>query len=59
MIASLFLAGPTSSEPPKHLPHALIAVLKYAHGIPVIAGLLIIVFLVCYAFFKLAHMHPA
>ena len=56
MLASLFLADPAPSEAPKHLPHLLIPLLKLGHGVPVIAGLLIIVAAVSYAFFKLAHM---
>jgi len=57
MIASILLAGP--SEPSKHIPHALIPVLKFGHGVPVIAGLLFIVLVVCYAFFKLSQFRSA
>lgn len=57
MITSILLAGP--NEPSKHIPHALIPVLKFGHGVPVIAGLLIIVLAVCFAFFKLGQFRSA
>lgn len=53
MIASLFLADPSE---PKHIPHALIPVLRFGHGVPVIAGLLLVLLLVCFAFFKLSQI---
>jgi hypothetical protein len=59
MNASLFLAGPTSSQPSKHLPHALIPLLKFAHGVPAITGLLLIVLLVFYTVFKLSQIRSA
>lgn len=59
MIASLFLVGLSASEPQKHIPHALLPLLRSSHRIPVIAGLLLIVLLVFYAFFKLAQMRPS
>ena len=59
MPASLFLAGSAPSEAPKHIPHLLVPLLKFAHGVPAIVGLLVIVLLVSYAIFKLAHMRPA
>jgi hypothetical protein len=57
MIASLFLAGP--SEPSKHIPHALIPLLRFGHGVPVMACLLAVVLLLCYAVFKLSQMRSA
>jgi hypothetical protein len=51
MIASLVLANPTDS---KHIPHALIPVLKFGHGVPLIAGAVLILLVVVFAFFKLA-----
>jgi len=53
MIASLLLANPSDS---KHIPHALIPVLRFGHGVPLIAGLLLVVLLVAFAFFKLAQL---
>ena len=59
MSASLFLAAPPPSEAPKHILHLLVPLLKFGHGVPAIAGLLVVVLLVSYPFFKLAHMRPA
>ena len=59
MIASLALASLISSEPPQHLPHALVSLLSFHHGMPALAGLLVIVLLVCFALFKLAQMRSA
>ena len=59
MIALLVLADPSSSQPSKHIPHALIPLLKFAHGVPAIAGLLLVVLLICYTFFKLAQIRSA
>jgi hypothetical protein len=58
MSVYLFLAASAPSEAPKHIPHLLVPLLKFGHGVPAIAGLLVVVLLVSYAFFKLAHMRP-
>lgn len=58
MIVSLILASP-STENPQHVPHLLLPLLKFGHGVPLIAGVLVVVMLLCYAFFKLAHMRSA
>ncbi len=58
----LFCAYLGDSQPvdtPKHIPHALIPILKFGHGVPAIAGLLVVLLLVAFAFFKLAHFRPA
>ena len=59
MIAALFVAGLSTSEPPKHIPHALLPLLKAGHRVPVIAGLVMVVLLVGYAFFKLTQLRPS
>jgi hypothetical protein len=51
MIASLLLANPSDS---KHIPHALIPVLKFGHGVPLIAGAVLVVLVLAFALFKLA-----
>ena len=58
-LLSTYLAAPSSSEPSKHLPHALLPMLKVGHGVPAIAASLVIVLLVTYAFFKLMHFRSA
>lgn len=55
----MYLASALTGEPQKHLPHALIPLLKFAHGVPAIVGLLVIVLLMFYAGFRLTHMHSA
>jgi hypothetical protein len=58
MIASLVLASPTGGESHKHIPHALLPLLKYGHGVPLMAGVAMVVLLICFAFFKLTQIRP-
>lgn len=57
--SAMYRAGAPAGEPPKHIPHSLIPLLKFAHGVPLIVGLLVIVLLIFYAGFKLTHMRSA
>ena len=40
-------------------PHALLPLLRYGHGVPLIAGVVMVVLLVCFAFFKLSQLRPS
>ena len=57
VMASLLLADPTAGD--SHLPHALVPLLKHGHRTAVIAGLVMVVLLGCYAVFKLTQMRPS
>jgi hypothetical protein len=59
MTAPRFLVDQTPTERSKHLPHLLIPLLKYGHGVPAITAVPVILLLVGYAFFKLAQIRSA
>jgi hypothetical protein len=61
MIAAILLTFQTAGEPAKHMsprqvPHSLFDLLKFAHGVPAIAAALVIVVMVCFAFYKISGM---